>query len=80
MATYHRWEDFPQRTISYLAGRPNADAIMIRILSTERIMLTEITVKGGGTIPRHRHHRPDLRRFPRIQSSRPHPRDGRLLL
>jgi quercetin dioxygenase-like cupin family protein len=55
MATYHRWEDFPQRTISYLTGRPNADAILIRILSTERIMLTEITVKGGGTIPRHCH-------------------------
>jgi quercetin dioxygenase-like cupin family protein len=55
MATYHRWEDFPQRTISYLAGRPNADAIKIRILSTERMMLTEIIVKGGGTIPRHHH-------------------------
>ena len=55
MATYHRWEDFPQRTISYLAGRPNADAIKIRILSTERIMLTEISVKGGGNVPRHRH-------------------------
>ena len=55
MATYHRWEDFPQKTISYLAGLPNADAIKIRILSTERSMLTEIIVKGGGTIPRHRH-------------------------
>ncbi len=55
MATYHRWEDFPQRTIGYLAGRPNADAIKIRILSTERIMLTEISVKGGGNVPRHRH-------------------------
>lgn len=55
MATFHRWDDFPQRTISYLAGRPDADAIKIRILSTERIMLTEINVIGGGTIPRHRH-------------------------
>jgi quercetin dioxygenase-like cupin family protein len=55
MATFHRWEDFPQRTISYLAGRPNAEAIKIRILSTERIMLTEITVKGGGNVPRHYH-------------------------
>ena len=55
MATYHRWEDFPQRTIGYLAGRPNAEAIKIRILSTERIMLTEISVKGGGVVPRHRH-------------------------
>ena len=55
MATFHRWEDFPQRTISYLAGRPDAEAIRIRILSTERIMLTEISVKGGGNVPRHYH-------------------------
>ena len=55
MGTYHRWEDFPQRTISYLAGRPNAEGIKIRIFSTERIMVTEIRVKGGGTVPRHHH-------------------------
>ncbi len=55
MATYHRFEDFPQRTVSYLAGRPNSEGIKIRILSTERIMLTEIKVQGGGTIPRHYH-------------------------
>ena len=55
MGTFHRWEDFPQRTVSYLAGRPNSDGIKIRILSTERIMLTEIKVQGGGTIPRHYH-------------------------
>jgi len=55
MGTFHRWEDFPQRTISYLAGRPNAEGIKIRILSTGRIMLTEIVVKGGGNVPRHYH-------------------------
>jgi quercetin dioxygenase-like cupin family protein len=55
MGTYHRFEDFPQRTVSYLAGRPNSEGIEIRILSTERIMLTEIKVLGGGTIPRHYH-------------------------
>lgn len=55
MGTYHRWEEFPQRTISYLAGRPSSEGIQIRILSTERIMLTQITVRGGGTVPRHRH-------------------------
>jgi quercetin dioxygenase-like cupin family protein len=55
MGTFHRWEDFPQRTVSYLAGRPNSDGIKIRILSTERIMLTEIKVQGGGSIPRHYH-------------------------
>jgi quercetin dioxygenase-like cupin family protein len=55
MGTYHRWEEFPQRTVSYLAGKPNSDGIKIRILSTEKMMATEITVRGGGTIPRHRH-------------------------
>ncbi|MEW6335588.1 MAG: cupin domain-containing protein [Thermodesulfobacteriota bacterium] len=55
MATYHRWEDFPQKTISYLADKPNSDSIKIRIMSTERIMLTDISVKGGGSIPRHCH-------------------------
>ena len=55
MGTFHRWEDFPQRTVSYLAGRPNSEGIKIRILSTERIMLTEIKVQGGGNIPRHCH-------------------------
>ncbi len=55
MGTYHRFEDFPQRTVSYLAGRPNSEGIKIRILSTARIMLTEIKVQGGGTIPRHCH-------------------------
>ena len=42
-------------TVGYLAGRPDAEAIKIRIMSTERMMLTEISVKGGGTVPRHRH-------------------------
>jgi len=55
MGTFHRWEDFPQRTVNYLAGRPNSEGIKIRILSTERIMVTEIKVQGGGTIPRHYH-------------------------
>ena len=55
MGLYHRFEDFPQRTVSYLAGRPNSEGIKIRILSSERMMLTEIKVQGGGSIPRHRH-------------------------
>jgi len=55
MATFHRWEEFPQKTVSYLAGKPNSEGIKIRILSTERIMLTEIKVQGGGVIPRHCH-------------------------
>jgi quercetin dioxygenase-like cupin family protein len=55
MGTIHRWEEFPQRTVSYLAGRRESKGIKIRILSTGRIMLTEIKVKGGGRIPRHCH-------------------------
>jgi quercetin dioxygenase-like cupin family protein len=55
MGTIHRWDEFPQRTVSYLVGRPDSKGIKIRILSTERMMLTEIKVKGGGTIPRHCH-------------------------
>ncbi len=55
MGTFHRWEEFPQRTISYLAMRPNSEGIKIRILSTERMMVTEIKVQGGGKVPRHCH-------------------------
>jgi quercetin dioxygenase-like cupin family protein len=55
MGTFHRWEEFPQRTVSYLAGRPNSEGIKIRILATERMMATEIRVQGGGKIPRHCH-------------------------
>jgi len=46
---------FSQRRVRYLAGRPNSEGIKMRILSTERIMLMEIKVQGGGTIPRHYH-------------------------
>jgi len=55
MGTFHRFEEFPQRTVSYLAGRQNSEGIKIRILSTEKVMLTEIHVQGGGRIPRHHH-------------------------
>jgi quercetin dioxygenase-like cupin family protein len=55
MGYYHRWEEFPQKSISYLAGLPNSENIKIRIMSSERIMLTQVTAKGGGKIPRHYH-------------------------
>ncbi len=55
MGTYHRFEDFPQKTIGYLAGRPNSEGIKARIFFTERMMLTEIKVQDGGTVPRHYH-------------------------
>ncbi len=55
MGTYHRFEEFPQKLVSYLQGRPDSEGIKIRILSSERIMLTEVKVTGGGVVPRHYH-------------------------
>ncbi len=55
MGTYHRFEEFPQKIVSYLQGRPESGGIKIRILSSERIMLTEVRVTGGGIVPRHFH-------------------------
>lgn len=55
MGYYHRWEEFPQKAVSYLAGVANTENIKIRIMASERIMLTQVTVEGGGTIPRHYH-------------------------
>jgi quercetin dioxygenase-like cupin family protein len=78
MGTYHRFEDFPQRTVSYLAGRANSEGIKIRILSTERIMLTEIKVQGGGTIPRHYHEAEQIimvkKGEARVTTGKEHPR------
>lgn len=55
MGNYHRWEDFPQKGVSYLEGLPETENIKIRIMASERMMLTQINVKGGATIPRHYH-------------------------
>ena len=55
MGYYHRWEEFPQKTVSYLKGMANTDNIKIRIMSSERMMLTQVLVEGGGKIPRHHH-------------------------
>ncbi len=55
MGNYHRWEDFPQKTVSYLGGMPNTENIKIRIMASERMMLTQVIVEGSGTIPRHHH-------------------------
>ena len=55
MGNYHRWEEFPQKGVSYLAGRPDAENIKIRIMASERMMLTQVMVHGGGTVPRHYH-------------------------
>ena len=48
---YHRWEDFPERGIYYLPGME----IKVRIMSSERMMLTDIKAKKGVHIDMHRH-------------------------
>ncbi len=55
MGYYHNWEEFPQKGVSYLAGRPSAENLKIRIMASERMMLTHISVRGGASIPRHYH-------------------------
>jgi quercetin dioxygenase-like cupin family protein len=55
MGYYHRWEEFPEKTLHYLADNPNAKGVKSRRISTDRIMVSKVTVKGGGKIPRHYH-------------------------
>jgi quercetin dioxygenase-like cupin family protein len=55
MGYFHRWEEFPQRGVSYLKGLPNSEGLKIRIMASEHMMFTEIKVKGGARIPRHHH-------------------------
>ncbi len=55
MAYYHRWEDFPEKEISYLKGRPDASKLLLTILSTSNIMLSKINAKKGANVPRHHH-------------------------
>jgi len=51
MGYYHRWEDFPERGIYYLPGME----IKVRIMSGEKIMLTDIKAKKGVHIDMHHH-------------------------
>ena len=55
MGYYHNWTDFPQKGVSYLAGLPTAENLKIRIMASERMMLTQIICRGGTVIPRHNH-------------------------
>jgi len=55
MGYYHRWDEFPQRGVSYLKGLPNSEGLKIRIMASEHMMFTQISVKGGAKIPRHHH-------------------------
>lgn len=52
---YYRWEDFPEKEVSYLKGTPDADKLLITILSTQNIMLSKINAKKGAGVPRHHH-------------------------
>ena len=55
MGYYHRWEEFPERQISYLKGRPDASKLLVRIMSSKNMMLTDINAKKGASIPAHHH-------------------------
>ncbi len=51
MGYFHRWEDFPERGVYYLPGMD----IKTRIMSSERIMLTDVKAKKGVHIDMHHH-------------------------
>ena len=55
MAYHFRWEDFPEKEVSYLKGRPEASKLLLTILSTSNIMLSKINAKKGAQVPRHHH-------------------------
>ncbi len=55
MGYYHRWEEFPEREVSYLQGMPESSRLLIRIMSGEKIMLTKINAKKGARVPNHHH-------------------------
>ena len=55
MGYYHQWEDFPEREIGYLKGRPESSKLLVRIMSSERMMVTSIKAKKGAFVPLHHH-------------------------
>jgi len=55
MGYYHQWEDFPEREISYLKGRPESSKLLVRIMSSEKMMVTNIKAKKGAFVPLHHH-------------------------
>ena len=55
MGYYHQWEDFPEREIGYLKGRPESSKLLVRIMSSERMMVTNINAKKGAFVPLHHH-------------------------
>lgn len=55
MGYFHQWEDFPEREISYLKGRPESSKLLVRIMSSERMMVTNIHARKGAFVPLHHH-------------------------
>ena len=55
MGYYHQWEDFPEREISYLKGRPESSKLLVRIMSSGKMMVTNIKAKKGAFVPLHHH-------------------------
>lgn len=55
MGYYYRWEDFPEKQVSYLKDSSDVDKLLISIMSTSNIMLTKINAKKGANVPRHHH-------------------------
>lgn len=55
MGFYHRWEEFPEFTAYYLKENPDCTGIKSRKIATDRMMVSNIRVKGGAKIPRHYH-------------------------
>lgn len=55
MKHYYRWDDFPEKQVSYLQDRDNASLLKVKIMSSEKIMLTQIDAKKGASVPKHYH-------------------------
>jgi quercetin dioxygenase-like cupin family protein len=55
MGYYHQWDDFPLREIGYLQGRPDSSKLLVRIMSSSRMMVTQINAKQGAFVPLHHH-------------------------
>ena len=55
MGYYHRWEEFPEQVAYYLKNDPDCGGIKSRRIATDRIMVSNIQVRGGASIPRHYH-------------------------
>jgi quercetin dioxygenase-like cupin family protein len=55
MGYYHHWDDFPLREVGYLKGRANASKLQVRIMSSERMMVTQINAQKGAGVPLHHH-------------------------